>query len=94
MMTTFFNSENFWGMILFVAAAILTHLSENSFLKEKIRREEDFKNFVEENKNGSKMKYNIKKTAMEMAESRYNFLPIFKWLFIFGAILALYRLVI
>lgn len=92
-MNSIFESNDFWGIIICTLGAVIIYCLEKPFLQNKLESEKDFKKFVEENGSSPKMEYNLKKFAMKMAEARHKCLTPSKWLFIFGALLALYRLV-
>lgn len=79
-----------FGSILFV---IILHYTGKSFLKDKLKRKEEFEKFVAENGNLPKFDYNNKKYLMNSAEVSYRNLNIVKWFMIMFTFISIYKLI-
>ena len=78
-----------FGCILFT---IILHYVGKWFLKDKLKRKEEFEKFVEENGSIPKMDYNYKKYLMSKSATGYSAIIFAKWMVAIIAFITLYKL--
>lgn len=90
-MNSIFESNLFWGIILGISAIIIHYYLEKRAYKYKLKIEEEFKKYIENNKSVTPSDYNFKEHKMRMAIARYKVLPFYKWIMVIGSLMAFYR---
>jgi hypothetical protein len=79
-----------FGFTLF---AIVLHFAGKWFLKDKLKRKEEFEKYVSENASTQNYDYNNKKYLMSISATRYRGITFGKWIMIVCACIALYKLI-
>ncbi|MBC7557222.1 MAG: hypothetical protein H7195_09710 [Chryseobacterium sp.] len=93
-MNSIVQQDYIGGLFGFTLFAVILHYAGKSFLKDKLKRKEEFEKFVAENESLTEMDYNYKKYLMNGSATRYKGITFTKWMVIIFALIQLFKLIL